>query len=84
MPIYKSPSIAQDGYLAGYKGTSLFEAGYIYAPYMPIMSTQLLMDATFTGQQGFASSYGKRMTNSDFYSRNKITEVQDTVNVHSI
>ena len=70
MPVYKSPSIPQDGYLAGYKGTSLFDAGYIYAPYMPIMSTQLLMDETFTGKQGFASSYGKRMTNSDFYSKN--------------
>lgn len=73
MPVYKSPSIPSDGYLAGYKGTSLFDAGYVYAPYMPIMNTQLLMDETFTGRQGFASSYGKRMTNPDFYARCKIT-----------
>lgn len=73
IPVYKSPSIPVDGYLAGYKGASLFDSGYIYAPYMPIMTTQLLMDETFTGRQGFASSYGKRMTNSDFYSANKIT-----------
>lgn len=72
MPVYKSPSVPANGFLAGFKGTSLFDAGYIYAPYMPIMSTQLLMDETFTGKQGFASSYGKRMTNSDFYSRNTI------------
>ena len=48
------------------------------------MSTQLLLDETFTGKQGFASSYGKRMTNSDFYSANTITNIKDTVNVHSV
>lgn len=80
MPVYKSPSIPTDGYLAGYKGTSLFDSGYIYAPYMPIMTTQLLMDETFTGRQGFASSYGKRMTNTDFYSANTITNIPDVVN----
>jgi hypothetical protein len=73
MPVYKSPSIPSNGFLCGYKGTSLFDAGYVYAPYMPIMTTQLLMDETFTGRQGFASSYGKKMTNSDFYSKCTIT-----------
>lgn len=46
---------------------------------MPILTTQLLMDATFTGQQGFASSYGKKMTNSDFYAACKITQHPDVV-----
>lgn len=80
MPVYKSPSIPTDGYLCGFKGTSLFDAGYVYAPYMPIMSTMLLMDETFTGKQGYATSYGKRMTNSDFYASCKITNVPDVVN----
>lgn len=83
MPVYKSPSIPTDGYLAGFKGTSLFDAGYIYAPYMPVMSTQLLMDETFTGRQGFAASYGKKMTNSDFYARGTITHVKDVVDVNT-
>jgi hypothetical protein len=82
MPVYKSPSIPVDGYLAGFKGTSLFDAGYIYAPYMPVMSTQLLMDETFTGRQGFAASYGKRMTNGDFYARGIITHNKDVVDVN--
>lgn len=81
-PVYKSPSIDQDGFLCGFKGSSLFDSGYIYAPYMPIMTTQLLMDETFTGKQGFATSYGKRMTNGDFYSRCKITNTPDVVNVN--
>jgi hypothetical protein len=83
-PVYKSPSIPSDGFLCGFKGSSLFDSGYIYAPYMPIMTTQLLMDETFTGRQGFASSYGKRMTNGDFYAQCKITSNSDVVQIQQI
>lgn len=75
MPVYKSAVLGEDEWLAGYKGDSLFEAGYIYAPYMPIMSTQLLMDENFTGKQGFSTSYGKKMTCSDFYGKSLITHI---------
>lgn len=75
LPVYKTAVLGVDEWLVGYKGDSLFEAGYIYAPYMPIMSTQLLVDETFTGKQGFSTSYGKKMTCSDFYGKSKITHV---------
>lgn len=83
-PVYKTPSYGPNAFLAGYKGESLFDAGYIYAPYMPVMSTQLLMDETFTGRQGFATSYGKKCTNGNFYAKGVITNVQGAVNVHSV
>ena len=73
LPVYKSTVLDENDWVVGYKGDSLFEAGYIYAPYLPIMSTQLLMDETFTGRQGFSTSYGKKMTNSDFYGKSTIT-----------
>lgn len=73
LPVYKSANLKSDDWVVGYKGDSLFEAGYVYAPYLPIMSTQLLTDETFTNRQGFTTSYGKKMTNSDFYARCKIT-----------
>ena len=44
----------------------------IYAPYQPILSTDLLMPADFKGQQGYATSYGKKMVNSKMYLRGKI------------
>ena len=72
-PVYKSAVLGEDDWVVGYKGDSLFETGYIYAPYLPIMSTQLLMDETFTGRQGFTTSYGKKMTSSDFFGKSKIT-----------
>lgn len=72
MPVYKDPFYPDDAYLIGWKGDGLFDAGYLYCPYMPVMSTQLIMDANFQGQRGFATSYGKKAVNSNFYSKGKI------------
>lgn len=36
LPVYKSAVLDEDEWVVGYKGDSLFEAGYIYAPYLPI------------------------------------------------
>lgn len=72
MPVYKNPFYPADAYLIGWKGTGLFDAGYLYCPYMPIMSTQLIMDANFEGQRGFATSYGKKTVNGNMYSRGTI------------
>lgn len=71
-PVYKNPFYPSDSYVLGYRGQGLFDAGYIYAPYMPIMSTQLIMDANFQGQKGFATSYAKKTVNSDMYSKGTI------------
>lgn len=70
--VYKNPFFPSDEYVFGYKGQGLFDAGFIYAPYMPIMSTQLIMDANFTGSKGFATSYAKKATNANMYSKGKI------------
>ena len=72
--VYKDPFYPENSYVIGYKGQGLFDAGYIYAPYMPIMSTQLIMDASFQGQKGFATSYAKKTTNSNMYSKGSITK----------
>lgn len=72
-PVYKSAVLKENEWVVGYKGDSLFETGYVYAPYLPIMSTQLLMDETFTGRQGFTTSYGKKMTCSDYFGKSLIT-----------
>ncbi len=39
---------------------------------MPILTTDILMPADFKGQQGYATSYGKKMVNSKMYLRGKI------------
>lgn len=74
--IYKNPFYAPDAFLIGYKGNSLFEAGYCYAPYMPVATTQMLMLADFQGQQGWATSYGKTFLNSYMYVPGTISNLQ--------
>ena len=71
-PVYKNPFYPSNTFLVGWKGSGLFDAGYVYAPYQPIMTTNLIMDAEFQGQRGFATSYGKKMTNGNMYCKGTI------------
>lgn len=71
--VYVVPLIDQDVFVLGYKGTNFLETGFVYAPYMPILSTDLLMPADFRGQQGYATSYGTKMINGKMYLRGRIT-----------
>lgn len=76
LPVYKSMAqgIGNDGWVVGYKGDTLSDTGYVHAPFIPILATQLLEDAdTFAGKQGFSCAYGKRMTEPRFYGRSVIT-----------
>lgn len=73
MPVYKNPFYPADTFLVGWKGNGMFEAGYLYCPYMPIMTTQLIMEADFQGQRGFATSYGKKPVNSKMFCKGTIT-----------
>lgn len=76
LPVYKSMArgIGQDGWVVGYKGDTLSDTGYVHAPFIPILATQLLEDAdTFAGKQGFSTAYGKRMVAPEFYGRSIIT-----------
>lgn len=73
--VYKNPYYAEDEYLVGYKGETFLDAGYVYAPYLPIFSSQLIMLDDFIGRRGFATSYGKRMNNNKLYVKGKITRI---------
>jgi hypothetical protein len=70
---YVVPLIDPDVFVLGYKGTNFLETGFVYAPYMPVASTDVLMPADFRGQQGYATSYGTKMVNGKMYLRGRIT-----------
>ena len=72
--VYVVPAMPADGFVMGYKGNNFLEAGYVYAPYMPVLSTDILTLANMTGQQGYATSYGKKMVNSKLYIAGKIVD----------
>lgn len=74
MPVYKDPYYDPNAFLVGWKGSGFYDAGYIYAPYQPILSTMLIMDAEFQGQRGYATSYAKKPINAKMYCRGTMTK----------
>jgi hypothetical protein len=53
----------------GYKGGTFLEAGYVYAPYIPLYTTPMIVLDDFVGRKGLATQYGKKMVNPRFYSK---------------
>ena len=74
LKVYVNPDYPDYEFVLGYKGANMFDAGAFYCPYMPVSSTDLIMDANFRGQRGWATMYGKKMLNSKMYIKGKITE----------
>ena len=75
--IVKNPYYGSDDFVVGYNGDTPFDGGYVYAPYMPITSTQFIMGENFLGTQGYATSYAKKLVSSDFYVNGQITHVTE-------
>lgn len=72
--VYVSPEYNANQFVLGYKGGSFMDAGYFYCPYMPILSTDLLMTDDFAGRKGWATMYAKKMVNSKLYLQGYITD----------
>lgn len=75
--IVKNPYFGANDFVIGYKGDVVFDGGYVYAPYMPITATQFLMDETFYGRQGFATSYAKKLVANEFFCQGLITQITE-------
>lgn len=48
----------------------------VYAPYLPLFASQLLVDADFKAQRGFCTLYAKKAVNKNMY--HKLTLVNNT------
>ena len=73
--IYCFRGLPHDQYVQGHVSANEVEPSYVFAPYMLVTATPALMDATFTGQQGFATSYAKKMVNSKAFIRGVVTNL---------
>ena len=59
MRIYANAYATDDGVLVGYKGASEADAAAFYCPYIPLMSSGVVLDpATFEPVVGFLTRYG--------------------------
>jgi hypothetical protein len=66
--VYKDPYLPKEIVLIGHKGNTFLEAGYIYAPYIPLQLTNTIHDPNdFTPRKGIMTRYAKKMVNNRFY-----------------
>ena len=66
--VYKDPYLPAQLVILGHKGNTFLEAGYIYAPYIPLQLTQTITDPNdFTPRKGIMTRYAKKMVNNRFY-----------------
>jgi len=66
--VYKDPYLPSQLVILGHKGSTFLEAGYIYAPYIPLQLTQTITDPNdFTPRKGIMTRYAKKMVNNRFY-----------------
>lgn len=66
--VYKDPYLPASLVILGHKGNTFLEAGYIYAPYIPLQLTQTITDPNdFTPRKGIMTRYAKKMVNNRFY-----------------
>lgn len=72
--VYKNPFFSDNVFLLGYKGTSYLDAGYVYAPYLPLYATPTTVLDDFIFRKGLATSYGKLMLNNKLYAKGVITD----------
>jgi hypothetical protein len=58
--LYVDPMYPQDEILMGYKGANAMDAGYIYAPYIPLQQLPTVVDPeSFQPRKGLLTRYGK-------------------------
>ena len=70
--VYKNPFYGPNNFLLGYKGASYLDAGYVYAPYMPLYATPTQVLDDFIFRKGLATSYGQIMLNNNLYAKGYI------------
>lgn len=70
---YVNPNYDPDEFVLGYKGSNMMDAGYVYAPYMPVMTTGMIsLPDDFGSREGWATMYGKKAINPRLYVKGRI------------
>jgi hypothetical protein len=68
--VYKMPYITENLIFLGYKGAGFTEAGAVYAPYVPLISTPTVHDPeTFTPAKAIMTRYAKKVMRGEFYGK---------------
>jgi len=68
--VYRDPYAPANTVLIGHKGSSILEAGYIYAPYVPMQLTPVMYNPfDFKPIRGIMTRYAKKMILNRYYGK---------------
>ena len=73
LKVYVTPNITAGTFVIGVNGDDMMSSAAVYAPYMPIVPTQLLGFADGAMSQGFSSLYDLKMLNSSLLVSGRVT-----------
>jgi hypothetical protein len=66
--VFRDPYFPPNRILIGHKGKSLLDAGYIYAPYVPLQLTPVMYNPfNMTPIKGIMTRYAKKMVNNRYF-----------------
>lgn len=82
--VYVDPYSPANGIIVGFKGKSILDTGYIYAPYIPLQLTPALTNVfNFANVKGILTRYAKKMVNNKYYGRVTVDGIP-TINFNEI
>jgi len=68
--VYVDPFFPKNELIMGLKGATFMDAGYVYAPYIPLQLTPTFLDpADFSMRKGLRTRYAKKLVRSEFYAK---------------
>lgn len=74
MKVFVTPNIDPGKFIVGVNGNDMMSSAAVYAPYLPVVPTQLLQFADGTTSQGFSTLYDLRALNSALVVAGKVTQ----------
>ena len=66
--VFKNPYFNSNQVLLGFRGNQFLECGAVYAPYIPMITTGIVIDpVTFTPNKAISTRYAKKMIRPEYY-----------------
>jgi hypothetical protein len=74
--VYKDPYFPIDQILMGYKGAGFLDSGFVYAPYVPLVTTPTIFEPEdFTPRKGVMHRAATQMVRPEMYGRIVVTDL---------
>lgn len=71
--LYEDPFFQNDQMLVGLKGSHFLEAGFVWAPYIPLQVSPTFLDPSdFSFRKGLRTRYAKKLLRPDYYGQIRV------------